>query len=112
MTDNKADRDMIRSVFPSAEEKGDIGISEEKYRDLVHTSLIEEALALREAEAQLGLWTLMRIYWPAMVFGLGLSLALVMEGMDAGMASSFRLFPRSLGETSTCTEILAEHDTG
>lgn len=52
-----------------------------------HTTLIEEALALTEAESKLGLWQIFKLYYPGATYGLLLSLALVMEGYDTGLVS-------------------------
>lgn len=52
-----------------------------------HTTLIEEALALREEEAKLGLWKIFKLYYPGATYGLLLSVALVMEGYDTGLVS-------------------------
>ena len=62
-------------------------IQTDKSQDVVHTTLIEEALAQREAESALPLIKLVKLYYPGLLYGMGLSLALVMEGMDTGMVS-------------------------
>lgn len=55
----------------------------------LHTTLLEEAFALREEEAKMSLLTVLRMYWPGATYGLLLSVALVMEGYDTGLVSSF-----------------------
>jgi SP family general alpha glucoside:H+ symporter-like MFS transporter len=52
-----------------------------------HNVLIEEALNLVEQESKMGLWQIFQMYYPGALFGLGLSLALVMEGYDTGLVS-------------------------
>lgn len=52
-----------------------------------HNILIEEALALVEEESKMGLWQIFKMYYPGALVGLGLSLALVMEGYDTGLVS-------------------------
>ena len=52
-----------------------------------HQTLIEEALALREEESKLGLLQLFKLYYPGAIYGLLLSVALVMEGYDTGLVS-------------------------
>lgn len=54
-----------------------------------HNVLIEEALSLVEEESKMGLWQIFKMYYPGALFGLGLSLALVMEGYDTGLVSLF-----------------------
>lgn len=51
--------------------------------------LIEAAVATGDAEALLPLRELFRLYWPAAVYSMLLSLALVMEGMDVGLINNF-----------------------
>lgn len=53
----------------------------------LHTTLLEEAFALREEEGKMGLWTIFKMYYPGAIYGLLLSVALVMEGYDTGLVS-------------------------
>lgn len=74
--------------YPIEKEKGEIeqveGRDSEK-EDAVHTTLIDEALAQSHEESKLGLWKMMKLYYPGLGFGILLSLALVMEGYDLGI---------------------------
>ncbi|KAH6986685.1 alpha-glucosides permease MPH2/3 [Ilyonectria destructans] len=58
--------------------------------------LIEAAVAASDAEALLPRKELFRLYWPAAVFSMLLSLALVMEGMDTGLINNFFAHPAYL----------------
>lgn len=51
--------------------------------------LIEAAVAASDAEASLSRKELFSRYWPAAVYSMLLSLALVMEGMDVGLINNF-----------------------
>ncbi|KAM0276285.1 hypothetical protein ACHAQH_006915 [Verticillium albo-atrum] len=51
--------------------------------------LIEAAVAASDAEALLSRKELFNRYWPAAVYSMLLSLALVMEGMDVGLINNF-----------------------
>jgi hypothetical protein len=51
--------------------------------------LIESAVQASDHEATLGRKELFRRYWPAAVYSMLLSLALVMEGMDVGLVNNF-----------------------
>jgi SP family general alpha glucoside:H+ symporter-like MFS transporter len=54
-----------------------------------HSTLLAEALAQREEESKMGLWKVFKLYYPGATYGLLLSVALVMEGYDTGLVSSF-----------------------
>lgn len=58
--------------------------------------LIEAAVAASDAEALLPRKELFRRYWPAAVYSMLLSLALVMEGMDVGLINNFFAHPAYL----------------
>ncbi|KAH7129198.1 alpha-glucosides permease MPH2/3 [Dactylonectria macrodidyma] len=58
--------------------------------------LIEAAVAASDAEALLPRKELFKRYWPAVVFSMLLSLALVMEGMDVGLINNFFAHPAYL----------------
>lgn len=58
--------------------------------------LIEAAVAASDAEALLPRKELFKLYWPAAVFSMLLSLALVMEGMDTGLINNFFAHPAYL----------------
>ncbi|KAF5010624.1 hypothetical protein FDECE_3226 [Fusarium decemcellulare] len=58
--------------------------------------LIEAAVATSDAEALLPRKQLFRQYWPAVVYSMLLSLALVMEGMDVGLINNFFAHPAYL----------------
>ncbi|KAK0391134.1 hypothetical protein NLU13_0636 [Sarocladium strictum] len=67
-------------------------------------SRIEAALKAAEDEASLPRKTLLKNYWPAVVYSSCLSLALVMEGMDLGMVNNLfghSAFLRHFGEEQT-----------
>ena len=74
----------ISQLEPDIDEKTE-QVVDAKLQDVQHTTLIEEALALREEESKLGLWQLVKLYYPGMIFSMLLTLALVMEGMDTGL---------------------------
>ncbi|ORX35580.1 maltose permease MAL61 [Kockovaella imperatae] len=73
---------------PELEIKEEIQHSDEKSGDAFHTTLIEEALQLRDEEAKLGLLKMASLYRYGLIWGMGLSLALVMEGMDTAMINN------------------------
>jgi SP family general alpha glucoside:H+ symporter-like MFS transporter len=58
--------------------------------------LIEAAVANSDAEALLPRKELFDRYWPAVVYSMLLSLALVMEGMDVGLINNFFAHPAYL----------------
>lgn len=83
--------------YPAEKEKAEVEQIEGRDQDIdkedaVHTTLIDEALAQSHEESKLGLWKMMKLYYPGLTFGLLLSLALVMEGYDLGIVGPFRLF--------------------
>lgn len=51
--------------------------------------LIEAAVAASDAETQITKKELFKRYWPAVMYSMLLSLALVMEGMDTGLINNF-----------------------
>lgn len=51
--------------------------------------LIEAAVATSEEEGRIPKKDLFKMYWPAAMFSMLLSLALVMEGMDVGLINNF-----------------------
>ena len=77
--------------YPVEKEKGEIEQVEARdegdKEDVIHTTLIDEALAQSHEESKLGLWKMMKLYYPGLTFGIILSLALVMEGYDLGIVS-------------------------
>ncbi|TPX06797.1 uncharacterized protein E0L32_002293 [Thyridium curvatum] len=58
--------------------------------------LIEAAIATGEEETQLPRKELFRRYWPAAVYSMLLSMALIMEGMDVGLINNFFAHPAYL----------------
>lgn len=58
--------------------------------------LIEAAVAASDAETLLPRKELFKRYWPAAVYSMLLSLALVMEGMDVGLINNFFAHPAYL----------------
>ncbi|KAH7139895.1 alpha-glucosides permease MPH2/3 [Dactylonectria estremocensis] len=58
--------------------------------------LIEAAVAASDAEALLPRKELFKRYWPAAVFSMLLSAALIMEGMDTGLINNFFAHPAYL----------------
>lgn len=58
--------------------------------------LIEAAVAAGEAETRIPKQDLFNRYWPAVVYSMLLSLALVMEGMDVGLINNFFAHPAYL----------------
>ncbi|KAH6867709.1 general substrate transporter [Thelonectria olida] len=58
--------------------------------------LIEAAVATSDAEALLPRKELFNRYWPAVVYSMLLSVALVMEGMDVGLINNFFAHPAYL----------------
>lgn len=58
--------------------------------------LIDAAVATSEAETLLPRKELFKRYWPAAVYSMLLSLALVMEGMDVGLINNFFAHPAYL----------------
>lgn len=60
--------------------------NDKEYRE---SDMIEAAIALGEEETKLSLRELFRIHGKAALWSMGLSLALVMEGMDVGLVSTF-----------------------
>lgn len=58
--------------------------------------LIEAAVIASDAEAGIARKQLFSSYWPAVVYSMLLSLALVMEGMDVGLINNFFAHPAYL----------------
>ena len=81
-TDKMGNNEHSITAIDDIEEKVDIAHVDTKSQDIVHTTLIEEALALREEESKLGLIQLFKLYYPGAIYGLLLSVALIMEGYE------------------------------
>lgn len=81
-TDKMGNNEHSITTVHDLDEKVDIVHEEVTKQDAIHTTLIEEALQLREDESKLGLIQLFKLYYPGAVYGLALSLALVMEGYE------------------------------
>ena len=68
-------------------EEGDI--DKEIFSDpYIHENLIRGAVESSEAESKMGFVGLWKIYYPAAIWSMSLSVALVMEGMDIGLVST------------------------
>jgi SP family general alpha glucoside:H+ symporter-like MFS transporter len=61
-----------------------------------NVELVEAAVAASDEEANIARKELFRRYWPAAVYSMLLSLALVMEGMDVGLINNFFAHPAYL----------------
>ena len=61
-----------------------------------NVALIEAAVAASDEEANVPRKELFSRYWPAVVYSMLLSLALVMEGMDTGLINNFFAHPAYL----------------
>lgn len=71
--------------------KGPGSVNQAEYAEF-HTAdmaLVEAAAASSEAETTLPRKELFRRYWPAAVYSMLLSMALIMEGMDVGLINNF-----------------------
>ena len=69
---------------------------------LADADLVQSAITAGEAETKLSLRTLMRIHYPAALWSMALSAALVMDGMDTGLVSGILArthFPTYSGHT-------------
>jgi hypothetical protein len=53
----------------------------------IYENLIRGAIDSSEAESKMGFVGLWKIYYPAAIWSMSLSVALVMEGMDIGLVS-------------------------
>jgi hypothetical protein len=78
---------------PNELEKADIqheegDIDKEVLSDpYIYENLIRGAIDSSEAESKMGFVGLWKIYYPAAIWSMSLSVALVMEGMDIGLVS-------------------------
>lgn len=52
------------------------------------SDLVQAAIAAGDAETKLPLKQLIRIYYPAALWSMALSAALIMDGMDTGLVSN------------------------
>lgn len=59
-------------------------------------ALIDAAVATSEAESRIPRKELFARYWPAIVYSMLLSMALIMEGMDVGLINNFFAHPAYL----------------
>lgn len=66
-----------------------------------NAELVEAAQLEGEEEAKLGFKRIVRLYYPAALWSMGLSLALVMEGMDVGLVNNF------FGQVSTTHSVVS-----
>jgi hypothetical protein len=66
-------------------EEGDIDKEAILSDPYIHENLIRGAVEASEAESRLGFVALFKIYYPAAIWSMSLSVALVMEGMDIGL---------------------------
>jgi hypothetical protein len=78
---------------PNELEKADIqheegDIDKEVLSDpYIYENLIRGAIDSSEAESKMGFVGLWKVYYPAAIWSMSLSVALVMEGMDIGLVS-------------------------
>ena len=68
-------------------EEGDIDKEAILSDPYIHENLIRGAVEASEAESRMGFVALFKIYYPAAIWSMSLSVALVMEGMDIGLVS-------------------------
>ncbi|KAL1846253.1 hypothetical protein Daus18300_014308 [Diaporthe australafricana] len=75
---------------PESVAKAKTGIDQAEYAEYnPDIALVEAAAASSEAETKLPRKELLSRYWPAAVYSMLLSMALIMEGMDVGLINNF-----------------------